>query len=562
MIPLAIIVAALVIGAAAEAFMIWQREQAKAQAAKAAEAAEIAKKAAEAGLNMNMAAPGLERSTDALTAHIAAFEQVVDPNTDLTYAKKLTGEIPSQPPAGVAAPTKTPAELGQTEGLEHLRRAPGAPYEPSGRYSGVDPAIAAMDLAGTGSAGFLSLALAHTPGIIAEAASLGQMESIIWTVMDLLNASGLPEKVKASSMLPFEVGCLGPARYHYNRVYTPLQPGLQDLPRMLARGQITAEEYLLQMSYQGLEGRWAVGLWNSFLRLPEWRDLQPMLWRGLIDDAGFRDTMRRQGWHPDVVDEMLNLAWLIPGPQDLIRFVVREVIPPGEFITQMGKQGFGPGWAGAYWTAHFVLPAPANLIDAFHRGVISDAELQKFIFWHDYMPEPRPGISVSDIDIMRSLTKTLIPRVDLRYAWELGRISDEDLVKRYGLLGYEDDAELMADIQKARAMTTENSAIATAAAQLYRSGDMTSDEFEGWLRTANFSDARILKTKAAEDLRYRRDLIQDLETTAILAYQKDVFTLDELYDELVRIGKQPERANAICAREAYKKLPKPKATAG
>jgi len=40
-----------------------------------------------------------------------------------------------------------------------------------------------------------------------------------------------------------------------------------------------------------------------------------------------------------------------------------------------------------------------------------------------------------------------------------------------------------------------------------------------------------------------------------------VFTLDELEAELLRIGKQPERVDAIIAKEAYKKLPKPKAAA-
>jgi len=515
----------------------------------------------------------------------------------------------------------------------------------------------------------LALAVAHTPGIVAEAASLGQLESVTWTIMDLLNASGLPDLVKASNLLPYEVAVLGPAKYHYNRVYRPVQPAMADLPRMLARKQITTAEYLSQSALQGNDGRWAVAYWNSFLQLPEWRDLQPMLWRGLINDTQFRDIMLQKGWHPDVVDEMLNLAWLIPGPQDLIRFVVREVINPEEFIRQMGKQGYGPGWAGAYWTAHFQLPSPRDLVDAYHRGIINQAELEKFIFWHDYMPEPRPGIGLSDLAIMRGLTKTLIPRVDLRRAWSQGAIDDTQLVRGYESLGFEDDAELMAGIQKTIALTAERSGLAkqylaalrkgvkteaeirskltalklpaqaieylleaetvrraigavdpdeeprilstshvlgafkkrlindvaatailrsqgwvpdaidvllalnapepeetspitelrTAAAANYREGWLDPETFEGILRKANYSEDQIRSIREAEDLRYRLDFLNDLRSTAIEAYRKDLLTDVELQEHLITLGLQPERAGAIVAKETYRKLPKPKA---
>jgi len=357
---------------------------------------------------------------------------------------------------------------------------------------------------------------------------------------------------------PFTYGVAPLLQAYWNSQYTPVLPSVQDLLRMLLRGLIEPADYLNLAGYLGFGGRFSVDLLDIAYKLPEFRDLQMLLWRGEIDEATFKKRMLNQGWHPDVIDQMYELAWQIPGPADLIRFVVREVIPPIRFIDEMRKQGFAAWWAGVYWAAHFVLPAPSFLIDAFHRGVISDAELQKYIFWHDYSPDPRPGIEKTDIEIMRSLTKTLIPRVDLRYGWELGRISDAQLVKRYEYLGYEGDAELMADIQKARAMTAENNAIASAAASLYRDGYMPRAELEGWLRTANFSQARIDKTLAAEDLRYRLDYVKDLQAVAIEAYQKDVYTLEDLEAELLNLGMQPERVKALITKESFKKLPKPK----
>ena len=360
---------------------------------------------------------------------------------------------------------------------------------------------------------------------------------------------------------PFDIAVAPRLAAFWRYQLRPYLPGVQDLPRLLMRGEISPDRYLDLAGLQGVDPALSVGILSAAYELPAFRELQGLLWRGLIDENEFKARLIQQGLHPDVVDLLYSLAWQIPGPGDLIRFVVREVISPDDFITWIERQGYSSYWASAYWTAHFQLPAPNFLYDAFHRELITDAELQKYIFWHDYMPELRPGISKSDIEIMRGLTKTLIPRVDLRRAWELGKLNDPELVRRYEWLGYEDDAELMAEIQKAVAMSAEDNAIATAAAQLYRQGYMGRAEFEGWLRLANFSDARIEKTLAAEDLRYRRDFITDLEGLAVEAYKKDIFTLDELRSELIRYGMQPDRVGVLVAREAYKKLPKPKPAA-
>ena len=158
----------------------------------------------------------------------------------------------------------------------------------------------------------------------------------------------------------------------------------------------------------------------------------------------------------------------IPGAQDLIRFVVREVITPELFTEYLARQGFSSTWSKAYWDAHWVLPGVDAVVEAYHRNIISAAERDKYLVWLDYSPDPRPGQTKSDLAILAGLQKTRITRVDVRRGWELGLINDKELVRRYQDLGYEDDAELVADIQSMEALAAERDAVARAAGRIYR----------------------------------------------------------------------------------------------
>lgn len=196
---------------------------------------------------------------------------------------------------------------------------------------------------------------------------------------------------------------------------------------------------------------------------------------------------------------------LIPGLGDLITMLVRETITLEEYMEYAAWHGESSTWAERRWRAHWLTVAAGMTHDAYHRGLVEEDQWSAMIVRNDYNPDPfQPGWT-ADLDIVRGLRKTLIPRVDVRRGWEYGVLpraeelretyrgwkagevelspSDQVMAERYDLLGYEEDTLIQVEIQKEAALVGERAAVIRAAGRLFR--DALSDA--GSSRATRFS---------------------------------------------------------------------------
>jgi len=318
------------------------------------------------------------------------------------------------------------------------------------------------------------------------------------------------------------------------------------------------------------------------LTLPDERDLRTYYLRGYVTEADVRDALARFGYEDKWINAELKSWWVIPSISDLITFVVREVISPKDFYSWAAKQGLSEYWAKNYWEAHWRLPSFENLREAWWRGIISRDEFRKYVVWHDYKPEPRPGISKSDMDIMNELSYELPGKLDLRWMWRWGLISEEEfraLLAKTGI--HPDYLDAVADAYMKNELLDERNRFATTLETLYSAGKISEDEFRRKMAEIGFSsdeiDLRadraqyIIKGRKAEEeaVQTGRETADEKRRLATilekLAYS-DVITLDDFRARLRELGyTEDEISLRIDIVKAYKeyltskvKAPEPK----
>lgn len=250
----------------------------------------------------------------------------------------------------------------------------------------------------------------------------------------------------------------------------------------------------------------------------------------------------------------------IPNQQDLVRFTVREVLTPSELESYMKKLGFSPEWSQNYWQAHWELVGISSLYKMYHRGIIEERHLRKMLERHDYDSQDTifEGETIDWQEKLVDLSHVLVPRVDLRYAWEAGLIDDDEFLARMKQLGYsESDAIIEAEIQKRRTLTEEINAVRREYINDYKEGIVTKNGFlENLSSLGDTERAKVYRAEAAEYFHLRdhkKAMINEIEK----ALGRGNIIEKKAQDELIALGVEEWRRAQIVELAALKLRLKP-----
>ena len=260
-----------------------------------------------------------------------------------------------------------------------------------------------------------------------EAMSAGQIDITLTQFFEIPTLRAWIDTATDIATFKWREGISRLARYAVWKEYRPWLPRWEDAIKMYFHQLINEEELYEILAYQGWNNVWFRRLISIQRQYPSFSELREMVWRGKITVDDLEYALKTRGIPVDYIEGYKEMLKRIPGPSDLVRFVVREVITPDDFVEWMKKQGYDRFWSDAYWDAHWQLPDLTRLRKAYLRGVISDKEYSKYVVWHDYSPKPRPGISKSDLEILKETEWDLPGKIDVRWLYRWGYITVDDI---------------------------------------------------------------------------------------------------------------------------------------
>jgi len=378
----------------------------------------------------------------------------------------------------------------------------------------------------------------------------------------------------------FNSGFLPYYQRHVLSQYTPLLPGYQDMISVYVREGYMEEkwveipaEFAAYMKELGYSEDWTKRLWGQHWVLPGVSLLYEMYHKKIIDYKTMVQMLKYHDFEPVWRDRLIANAWSLIPRVDLRRGYAWGIIPSEQLQERYEKLGFNPedarsmtGIAKRYGLTAYYSRLLTVAAATFRKGQLSGQDFQR-IMEVCGLPGEAQDLLLRAESMARDAAVTQLgeePRTlsasQVCAAYTKGLLSLSAAKENLLRMGYlEGDADLLLQLATpkpvAEAPATE---IVSAASLLYKNGWMSPDEFTGWLRKARLTDEEIAVVKDAQDLRYWFDYASDLLALWKQMYAKDVISLDEFYQSLIRWGCQPDRASAIVSLEETRKIPKPR----
>lgn len=248
----------------------------------------------------------------------------------------------------------------------------------------------------------------------------------------------------------------GPARrnlnYQMNSFNPNTLPTLGEMFAMLRWNIGEWSDYVKWMEMQGYSNEMAKLLWNASHTVMNPSDVIALKRRGLINEKTMSQMLERAGIPISQQDVWVKSTLVYPNLQDVITMAVREVYNPAQraqlkldsdYPQDLDKWadilGFNKSFAKDMWAAHWKLPSPSMVFEMLHRGVITDIqEVRDYLKAADYSPAWR--------DKLIKISYHTLTRVDVRRMYRIGVMDEEQLLKAYKNIGYNDeDAQHMVD---------------------------------------------------------------------------------------------------------------------
>jgi len=310
--------------------------------------------------------------------------------------------------------------------------------------------------------------------------------------------------------------------------------------------KITAEEYLNKMKSLGYSAQHAAEYATASRTYLQGREIIEYGWRTEQSDDEIVSTLVGNGYDLTSAEKLLHISYFRPGPADLVNWQAKEVFEPDaiarygladEFgaidLTAFRKAGIDDQQALNYWMAHWQHPGWATVQTLLHRELLSADDVWEWFRTVEIPPYWR--------DKMMAASYHPLTRVDVRRMHKLEVLSDEQLLKAYKDVGYNEyNASLMVDwTKKYNMMDPDDPDRELTRAQLergYRLGLLSQSQLNEALLAMGYDSDQQAFIAASIDEQGRTDEAQDWLSLLKAQTSSGLITVEEAKNKLASLG--------------------------
>ena len=291
-----------------------------------------------------------------------------------------------------------------------------------------------------------------------------------------------------------------------------------------------------------------------------------------LEELGYNETERKI---------LRELSWAYPSPSDFIRFAVRDVFTedeeiksalsaefPKDIVPYAEKAGMREEVLRWYWMAHWELPSPTQVYEMLHRlhpdvlNVRGDAYKEMGLDTSKLettLDTVKTYLRQADYDLrwrerLLAISYSPLTRVDLRRVYELGLISDEELLARLMEIGYtKKDAELLMNFYKELKVGAEKDLTKSEILRLFSYGEITEEDTKTMLMDLGYSEEEADFIISIQKAKEREDEIDDLIDTYTLKFIYGEITEEEFITQLDALGIKATRRDKIVEKARRRK---------
>lgn len=337
-------------------------------------------------------------------------------------------------------------------------------------------------------------------------------------------------------------------------------PNLNDINTIVLayfRGELSHDAFIQEIAKYGLNEERANQLLISRSVLVGLSDLKTALQRGLISEDQHDFILSQYGMAQGTISIIKSVYELLPSPTDITRMADKHIfatdIPQifGQnseldqgYLDDMALWGISNDNVRKLWASHWSLPGLQETFDMWHRGFISDTELDIFFKLTDILPFFR--------DKLKLLSHNLVTRVDIRRMYHVGVYSQAQVFDAYKRSGYSDkdaadlttftvENDRLSELPKATRLRnlTESLVVKAFKKQVISKQDAINRLMLVGYTTSDASLILDLETQTAtlDKLPDKTEYYHDKARKRVLDdYAKGVFSRDEALQYLIEIG--------------------------